>query len=224
MVETVKYRAPVGMGVTVAAGDIIDVECIAVDEDSGVALLLSLGNEDEGEFECSSIFLGRIDKKKNHYVAHGSEYINISNDIGRKIVGAVADGGVTRKGFVAVVNQMDGGLLYLTSQDGLGSTNGYLGGAPDNEHIRDLVSNAISDVLTIKEFMRDHYRDDVVDFDSARVVRYFEHATIEEIPEGTLEDVAAEAEHWKAIKDAEDKLTTEECDLLYAHWREIEND
>lgn len=130
---------------------------------------------------------------------------------------------VVREGFVAVVNRKDGTIAYLTSHDGLYGDREYLNSMPDNEHIHELVNNAMNDVLTIKEFMQDFYQNEF-DLDSARVVRYFEQAKIEEIDNFDLEKIAKEAEYAKAIKDAEAKLTTEECDLLYKHWSQIDKE
>lgn len=129
-----------------------------------------------------------------------------------------------REGFVAVVNRKDGTPVYLRSHLVEYGTDEHLATAPDNVYIRDSVPDAISDVRYIKTVMREHYGDDTIDFDTARVVRYSETVNLEEIDPNEIERIAKEAEDAEALKDVKALLTPEECDLLYAHWSQMDKE
>lgn len=84
-VKQVLYKANSGMGCTVNKGDIIGVDVIAEDKDSGYKLVLSPPGD---QYECASMFLVKpaFGRDKDYYVHAGGEedYINISRALGKK--------------------------------------------------------------------------------------------------------------------------------------------
>ena len=81
----VLYKTNDFMGCSVEKGDIIGVDVIAEDKDSGVILVLARG---AGRDECPCMFLVKPQPKENYYVNIGGEdaYLNINKKLSRKFL------------------------------------------------------------------------------------------------------------------------------------------
>jgi len=81
----VLYKANDFMGSSVEKGDIVGVDVIAEDTDSGVILALSRG---AGRDECPCMFLVKPQPGEDYYVNVGGEdaYLNINKGTGKKFL------------------------------------------------------------------------------------------------------------------------------------------